>query len=347
MSWDTTPLTDGSYDLRVTTLDDAGNSFTSATVTVKVDNALPTGAVTAPAAGAFVRGSAVTVSSNSADAGSGVANATFQRSPAGTNSWTTIGVPDTTSPYSVSWDTTSGTPDGQYDLRVITTDNAGNQLTSPVVTMQVDNAAPSVTPNVAGTLGTNGWYTGNVAVTWTVTDTGSGIASSTGCGTTNITTNTTGQVVTCSATDNAGNTTSQSVTIKRDATVPTGSLTAPTAGTTVSGTVTVSSDSADTGGSGVANATFQSSPAGANTWTTIGAPDTTSPYSVNWNTSALAQGSYDLRVVTTDNAGLSFTSAIRTVSVDTTAPTVSIAFPVDGGAYNATQLNGMRVMSVY
>ena len=60
-----------------------------------------------------------------------------------------------------------------------------------------------------GTLGTNGWYTGDVAVSWTVTDPAPGIASSTGCGATNITTNTTGQDVTCSATDNAGNTTSR------------------------------------------------------------------------------------------------------------------------------------------
>ena len=56
------------------------------------------------------RGSSVTVSSNSADGGSRVANATFQRSPTGANTWTTIGVPDTVSPYAVTWNTTSGTP---------------------------------------------------------------------------------------------------------------------------------------------------------------------------------------------------------------------------------------------
>ena len=77
--------------------------------------------------------------------------------------------------------------------------------------------------------------------------------------------------------------------------------------------VTVSSDSAD-GGSGVANATFQYSPAGAGTWTTIGAPDTTTPvqrdleHRVRSPTAATTCGS-----ITTDNAGLTFTSATRTV----------------------------------
>ena len=69
--------------------------------------------------------------------------------------------------------------------------------------------------------------------------------------------------------------------------------------------VTVSSNSADTGGSGVADATFQRSPAGAGTWTTIGVPDTSSPYSVTWNTTRHADGDYDLRVITTDNVGSS------------------------------------------
>jgi prepilin-type N-terminal cleavage/methylation domain-containing protein len=156
-AWDTTVLPNGSYDLRVITTDTASNTFTSLTVTVTVDNTAPTGTLTAPADGAIVRGSSVTVSSNSADTGgAGVADATFQRSPTGAGSWTTIGVPDTSSPYSVAWNTTSGTPDGLYDLRVVTTDDAGNSFTSPTRTVNVDNTSPSITPNVVGTLGTNG-----------------------------------------------------------------------------------------------------------------------------------------------------------------------------------------------
>ena len=42
----------------------------------------------------------------------------------------------------MTWDTTSGTPDGNYDLRVVTTDNAGNTFTSPLRTVDVDNTKP-------------------------------------------------------------------------------------------------------------------------------------------------------------------------------------------------------------
>ena len=62
-----------------------------------------------------MRGSSVAVTSNSADGGSGVANAQFQRSPAGAGTWTNIGAADTSSPYSVNWDTTA-VADGLYDL---------------------------------------------------------------------------------------------------------------------------------------------------------------------------------------------------------------------------------------
>jgi hypothetical protein len=82
-----------------------------------------------------------------------------------------------------------------------------------------DTTPPVITPNVSGTLGDNGWYTSNVTVTWTVVDNESAISSSSGCGPTTITSDTTGTTLTCTATS-AGGTASESVTIKRDATAP-------------------------------------------------------------------------------------------------------------------------------
>ena len=341
VSWDTTAVADGLYDLRVITTDNVGNTFTSALVTnVRVDNTNPTGSITAPAASANVRGAAVTVSSNSADGGSGVASASFQRSPAGAGVWTTIST-DVSSPYSASWDTTA-VADGLYDLRVITTDNVGNIFTSALVTnVRVDNTnptgsvtAPAASANVRGA---------SVTVSSDSADGGSGVASAqfqrsaAGAGIwTTISTDVSSpysvswdttavadglydlRVIT---TDNVGNTfTSALVTnVRVDNTNPTGSITAPAAAANVTGAaVTVSSNSAD-GGSGVASAAFQRSPAGAGTWTTI-STDSTSPYSIVWDTTALADGSYDLRVITTDNVGNSFTSAVRTVAVDNSAP---------------------------
>src|SRR5205807_385154 len=143
VAWDTTAVGDGLYDLRVITTDNAGNTFTSALVTnVRVDNTNPTGSLTAPAAAANVTGNAVTVSSNSADAASAVASAQLPLHDALPILWTTIAT-DNTSPYSVAWDTTA-VADGLYDLRVITTDNAGNTFTSALVTnVRVDNTNPT------------------------------------------------------------------------------------------------------------------------------------------------------------------------------------------------------------
>ena len=229
-SFDTTTVADGQYDLRVTTTDNAGNAFTSAAVTIRVDNTLPTGSLTAPAAAANVRGT-IALASDSADTGSGVATVQFQRSPAGAGSWTN---------QAASFDTTT-VADGQYDLRVTTTDNAGNAFTSAAITIRVDN------------------------------------------------------------------------------TLPTGSVTAPANSAEIGvPPVALSSDSADAGGSGVAAVAFERSPAGAGTWTTTAA---------SWNTmsgpDAVADGTYDLRVRTADNAGNVFTSPAITVLVDHTAPTTS------------------------
>lgn len=92
------------------------------------------------------------------------------------------------------------------------------QVTATVV--QCDTTAPVITPNVSGTLGLDGWYVGDVTVSWTVTDPESSITSTTDCGPTTINADTAGTTLTCTATSGGG-TSSQSVTIKRDATPPT------------------------------------------------------------------------------------------------------------------------------
>jgi hypothetical protein len=141
--WDTHNVGDGQYDLRVVTTDNAGNSFTSGTVTVRVDNTLPTGSVTAPVAGAEIGVAPASLTSNSADLGSGVDTVTFQRSPAGAGTWTAT--PST-------WNTATGpdaVADGQYDLRVVTTDLAGNAFTSAAVTVLVDHTAPTTSALLA------------------------------------------------------------------------------------------------------------------------------------------------------------------------------------------------------
>ena len=139
------------------------------------------------------------------------------------------------------------------------------------------------------------------------------------------------------ATDNGGSvaTSATIANVRVDNTAPSGSITAPAAAANIRGTSVVTANSADAG-SGVANALFQRSPAGADTWTNVAAADTASPFTASWVTTGVSDGLYDLRVVTTDKSGNTVTSALVTnVRVDNTAPTVSVV--VAGGATGASQ----------
>jgi hypothetical protein len=84
----------------------------------------------------------------------------------------------------------------------------------------IDAKPPAAVPTISGTAGNNGWYTSNVLVTWSATDSVSGISSSTGCAPTNLTAETAGVTLTCSATNGAGLQTSVSVTVRVDKTPP-------------------------------------------------------------------------------------------------------------------------------
>jgi hypothetical protein len=79
---------------------------------------------------------------------------------------------------------------------------------------------PTVTPQVSGTLGNDGWYTSDVAVSFDVNDNGTPVTSTSGCGATAVTSDTHGVSFTCTATS-AGGTASGTATLKRDATAPT------------------------------------------------------------------------------------------------------------------------------
>ena len=246
--------------------------------------------------------------------------------------------------------TASGCSEGTLTVRLAASaasDAAGNQnVQTDGSSVTIDRTAPTTTSTLSPVANGAGWNNSqSVNVTLT-----------TGSGTDTITYSATGATPILSTTyvapfpitaegtttvafhavDVAGNLESPDKTeaVKIDLTNPTGSITAPTAVANVSGvSVAVNSNSAD-GGSGVASALFERSPIGAATWTTIGAADTTSPYGVTWNTTAVVDGQYDLRVTTTDNAGRTFTSALVTVRVDNTAPTNALSLNLtSGGAF--------------
>jgi hypothetical protein len=116
------------------------------------------------------------------------------------------------------------------------------------------------------------------------------------------------------ARDQAGNITtsaSVAVTVSNDRTPPTVSITAPSAGATVTGVVTVTANASDN--VGVAGVQFKLD--GNN----LGAEDTTAPYSVSWDTSTATGGSHTLTAVARDAANNTATSASVSVTVSTNA----------------------------
>jgi CSLREA domain-containing protein len=82
-----------------------------------------------------------------------------------------------------------------------------------------DTTPPFITPTVTGTLGNNDWYVSDVEVSFSVIDDESTVSNQTGCDLQTVSVDTDGVTFTCQATS-AGGTSSQSVTVKRDATAP-------------------------------------------------------------------------------------------------------------------------------
>lgn len=116
--------------------------------------------------------------------------------------------------------TLTGLAPGAHVFAVRAVDRAGNVDATPALHhWRVDTTAPVVTPTVEGEMGANGWYVGDVHISWTVQDPESPLDALTGCEALTLDSDTPGASFTCTATS-AGGTSSQTVHVKRDATAP-------------------------------------------------------------------------------------------------------------------------------
>ena len=275
-----------------------------------------------------------------------------------------LGAEDSSSPYSVSWNTTTA-GNGSHTLRAVARDLLGVQYTSNAVTVTVSNAPPpppqdTTPPSVSITSPSNGkTVSGTVTVTASASDNvgvagvqfsidGANFGAEDTSAPYSISWNTAAasngsHAITAVARDAAGNrTTSTPVTVTvsnappppPDTTPPTVSITSPANGATISATVTVTASASDN--VGVVGVQFQLD--GVNG----GAEDTSAPYSISWNTATASNGSHTITAVARDAAGNRTTSAPVTVTVangppsDTTPPTVSITSPSSGQTVSAT-----------
>src|SRR5205085_621971 len=237
-------------------------------------------------------------------------------------------------------------------FQTVAVDVAGNQATSiPVTGRLVDNTPPTATMNDPSTAG--GFVRGTIHLT-SVTDDpngtdGSGVAS-----------------VTYEYSTNGGSTWANTGATLNTASMPDGNLmlhvivtdhagnttTSAPVGDTIDNTKPVTTDDAPSGwqasdvtvhltatdaGSGV-NVTEYSVDGGpytvgSTTWTTIGT-DTTgpAPYTVNWATTAVPDGHYDLQILVTDNANNTTATTLADKIVDNTPPNVAVVGSPTQGA---------------
>ena len=163
VSWNTATSSNGSHTLRAIAKDAAGNSTTSATVTVTVSNSNPdttppTVSITAPANGATVSGT-ISVTANASD-NVGVASVQFQLDGAN------LGSLDTASPYATSWNTATAS-NGSHTLQAIAKDAAGNSTTSASVAVTVSNVTDTTAPSVPGGLTATAVSSSQINLSWT------------------------------------------------------------------------------------------------------------------------------------------------------------------------------------
>jgi hypothetical protein len=336
MSWNSASGGDGGATISAVISDVAGNSTSTGSVNVMVDNFAPSVSIGAPAAN--VSGSV----GLSASADGDTVQVTFERRPAGGGGWTTVGT-DLASPWDATFDTTA-VADGNYELRAIAVDAGGNSGTSSVVGTRVDNTSPSgllTAPGGGSTVGSSAvpleatgsdGGSGVASVTWQARQSGVGsfgdIASDSGSpysATWDVTSlPSVPHDLRIAVTDQAGNTfTSSSITVNVDSTAPTVSLNNP--GSPLSGTVALSASTAGD----ATTVTFGRSPAGAASWSTIAA-DGSAPYGANFDTTAVPDGLYDLRAVVRDAVGNTNESVVAGVRIDNFVPIVVSSVPGNG-----------------
>jgi hypothetical protein len=187
--------------------------------------------------------------------------------------------------------------------------NGAGLATTATATFKYDSSRPSVSPSVSGQQGANGWYTGDVSIAWSVADPQSDIDSSSGCDATVVKTDTAGTTLTCSATNDAGLTAQQSVTVRIDRTPPdttigggpTGTVTTPDASFAFSASESGASFACSLDGGG-----FQ-------------------PCSSSQSYTGLADGAHSFQVRAIDGAGNPDpTPAARSWTVRATAPTLHL-----------------------
>jgi hypothetical protein len=313
LSWK--PSGAGTFALTAVATDNAGNSTTSAVVSVAVtSSSAPAVSITNPATGAIFGVGTIVPLNATVNGGNGpISQVQFFINGA-------LLATDSVAPYNAPWTPTSA---GTYSLLAVATDGGGISGTSTAVTVVISsNGAPSVTLVSPGTNLVVGLGTA-VNLSATASDSDGTIASvrflSNGTvlasvaakpySTTFTPTAAGVYTIIAQATDNSGNvadSVAQTITVL-GGNVPIVTLRNPATDTSISldSSLLLSASAAVSSGS-ISRVEFY---AGA----TLLATKTTKPYTFVWQPPAI--GSYQIRAVAYDGAGTGVSSSVSTVTV--------------------------------
>ncbi|TFG70537.1 MAG: hypothetical protein E4H25_01825 [Methanomassiliicoccus sp.] len=321
-------LSEGPHTLYVR-VTDLSSLQTTEIVQIVVDTVSPTVAITSPDEDELLADSTVSMVWTAADTTSGLANMQVMLDA---GSWVILD--DAVRTYEFS-----ELSDGTHTLYVKATDMGGLEATDSV-SIEVDTIAPAVeisTPD-DGEI----FSAGTVAVEWTGSDAGSGVAMyevrlDTGIWI-DVGTDLTydfvavpqgSHAITVRATDNAGLTASDAVEIVVDTSAPAVVIGSPEDGydldtSSVSVTWTVTEAQSDV--------TAVEIQLDAGAWVSVGATTVTHEFT------GVSDGSHTISVRVTNSAGLNGTDSV-TVRVDTTAPSVSITDPLTDDEFGESSVD--------
>jgi hypothetical protein len=231
-------VSDGTYVLSAVVNDLVGNSA-SARATFVVDTVPPAGTIQAPAANAILNTSTVTVTLLYQDDRSGVDTSKLVLTVDGVNQTSVLTLGPTQ-----AIGTLPALPDGVHTIQVTVFDRSGNSSGVISQTFETDTTPPTIAVSALPPPNAAGWNNTNVTVTFICGDATSGVASCPPPQT--VATEGANQIIVGTATDNAGNTSTTSVTLNIDKTPPTFNIASPSNGATVAvAAVTVTGTASD------------------------------------------------------------------------------------------------------
>lgn len=320
-----TSVADGSHTVSVNATDNAGNSKI-VSVAFSVSTVAPTVTITAPSNNAVLATSSVTVNWTVTNAGAGLATIEVRQD---NGAWTSVGTSATTYTF-------SSVADGFHNLSVRATGLNGAQGMATVA-VRVDATPPAL--SITSPANNAIFNVTTVTVTWTASDSGTGlakvevrldggpyvVATGTSHSFTGLADGT--HIISVRATDNVGNTATALVTVIVDTTPPTVSFTSPAANSWQnSASVSVAFTATDAT-SGILQVFIS----------VDGGPPVNATGQTSYTFTGLADGSHTVTLTAKDKAGHTSSGAL-TFRVDTTPPSVTITAPTAGATVSTSDV---------